>query len=128
ISSSGILKEKMNLYNGFQRSVENFPNNTSVVVGNASYTYREMELLINKISNIIADLGTGNIGIYCYRSVSSYTGILSSLKTGRAYIPLNPKFPASRNSKIIQVSECQALVVDNYSFQNLEFFELLNKD
>ena len=51
--------------------------------------------------------------LFAYRSVSAYTGLLGTLLAGMAYVPLNPKFPPSRNAAIIENSGCRILLVDH---------------
>src|SRR5262245_30062790 len=53
------------------------------------------------------------------RSVTAFAGILGSLLSGRAYVPLNPHFPAARTRCMLQQSGSRCLVVDEASAAQL---------
>lgn len=105
----------MNLFYGFKNSSEKYPEKISLVVDSKQYTYRQLNVKVSKIASLLENINTENVGIYCNRSLSGYAGILATLQVGKTYVPLNPKFPEARNKKIIELSKCEVLIVDNNS-------------
>jgi len=54
------------------------------------------------------------------RSIGSIVGMLSILKAGAAYVPVDPSFPADRQAYIFSHSKSQLLIVDQANFANLQ--------
>jgi amino acid adenylation domain-containing protein len=50
-----------------------------------------------------------------YRSLGSFAGSLGALAAGRAFVPLNPKFPVQRTLRMIERSEATLLLVSEES-------------
>src|SRR5204863_5222322 len=46
------------------------------------------------------------------RSCQAYVAVAAVLFAGAAYVPLNPRFPAARNRRILASCRARALVVD----------------
>jgi D-alanine--poly(phosphoribitol) ligase subunit 1 len=53
------------------------------------------------------------VGVLAQRSYLSIVTILASVASGMTYVPLNPKFPTSRLKKVVVLSECAVIVVDD---------------
>ncbi len=117
----------MNLFYGFKNSSEKYPENISLVVENKKYTYKYLSDEVGRIACLLEIIDTENVGIYCYRSFPGYAGILATLQVGKTYVPLNPKLPKLRNKKIIELSKCKVLIIDNNSIlKNDKLFDDLD--
>jgi amino acid adenylation domain-containing protein len=82
----------------FLRSVLMFPKNNALFVDNTYYTYQQLWKLVDFIYHKIpTDKTYYTIGIYCNNDIFTYASILAVNLYGAAYVPLNNKFPASRN-------------------------------
>ena len=114
----------MNLYQAsFLKSVRQFPHNTALYTegsggkGNNSpeknFTYQALFELCQRWGNDIAHFNKEQraIAIYGGRQWQMYAGILAILSTNNAYVPLNTKQPASRNTKVLTQIQCQILLV-----------------
>jgi len=99
----------MNLFSIFKNSSTTYPSNIALVVKNVSYTYRDLDKIIGKISSILLQYDTKQVGVMAYRSLTAYSGILAILQLGKTYVPLNPKFPVSRNEKMVNLSHSKVL-------------------
>ncbi|RPD91715.1 hypothetical protein EGM88_14340 [Aureibaculum marinum] len=109
----------MNLYSIFNNSKQNYPDNIALMVDNTSYSYKKLGEIINKISDRLLNTEGNQIALMAHKSVIAYAGLLAALKSGKTYVPLNPKFPKSRNIKIISLSESRVVLVDNRCINNL---------
>eukprot|EP01034_Spumella_vulgaris_P034987 gene34987-43143_t len=54
------------------------------------------------------------------RGVGLIVSILGILKAGSAYIPIDPTFPANRQSHMMSHSQTQLLIVDEANFETLK--------
>ena len=102
----------MNLYNLFDISLQNYPDNICLVVNNKSYTYCKFSKKIGRIASILKDSTTDQVALFTNRSWVSYASLLASLKAGKTYVPLNIKFPVLRNKQIVELSKAKVIIVD----------------
>ncbi len=71
----------------------------AISCGESSWTYREVEEAANRLAHLLAGQGVGPGGcvalLFC-RSAEAVVAILAVLKTGAAYLPIDPALPAAR--------------------------------
>ncbi len=99
----------------FRNQVEKTPQAIAIVFDGKELTYQELEDLSNAMAN---DLLAGGlihqetlIGVELERSDWLIVSLLAILKTGSAYVPIDPSYPSQRIEYIKQDSQC-ALVID----------------
>ena len=64
-----------------------------------SMTYRELEEAANRLAHLLAGQGVGPgecVALLLSRSAEAIVAILAVLKTGAAYLPIDPALPAAR--------------------------------
>ena len=64
-----------------------------------SWTYREVEEAANRLAHLLAGQGVGAgqcVALLLERSVEAIVAMLAVLKTGAAYLPIDPGLPAAR--------------------------------
>nr|WP_287410469.1 AMP-binding protein [Pseudodesulfovibrio sp.] len=100
------LSQNTLLIDGFIKNSSLYPDNKALYVDGIEYTYQMLANRIDSTSKRITQLDTHCkfIGVYAYRSIHMYTGILSALHSGNGYVPLNPIFPQSRVLAAIEKS------------------------
>lgn len=118
----------------FEAQVNNTPGHTALVFGDVSVSYRELNARANQFARYLKfkyNLATGDlIGIKLERSSSLVVAILGVLKTGGAYVPIDPDYPQERIAYILADSNCKVLVDEeeiatfencahNYTIDNL---------
>lgn len=100
--------------------------------GSATYTYEELDLLSNKVANYLLKnfIDEKFIGVWAEKEFPTYSFIIGILKAGKAYIPLNPKFPNARNQQIINESQVKIILSANeIEYKNVSFSDLfINPD
>ncbi len=65
----------------------------------SSWTYRELEEAANRLAHLLAGQGVGPgqcVALLLERSAEAVVAILAVLKTGAAYLPIDPVLPAAR--------------------------------
>lgn len=97
----------------FDQSVENYPTHRAIEMEGSAYSYQELSDKADKIKWQILSCHTSIpfIGLLTHRSISSYAGLLGILKSGRAYMPLNVKYPIERSFKMMEMAGVDTIVV-----------------
>jgi amino acid adenylation domain-containing protein len=98
------------------------PNNIALKSGEQIFTYEQLDQLSDKIAAYLQQqkgVKTGDlVGILLEREQYLLPCILGVLKTGAAYVPLDPAYPFERVRSIVQDSEIKLLIGrDNAAWQ-----------
>ncbi|HEY2502325.1 MAG TPA: amino acid adenylation domain-containing protein, partial [Mycobacterium sp.] len=83
----------------FAKQVTRTPEAVAVTFDGNSMTYRELDQAANRLAHLLADHGAGPgqcVGLLVERSAEAIVAILAVLKTGAAYLPIDPALPAAR--------------------------------
>jgi amino acid adenylation domain-containing protein len=97
----------------FEAQAARTPNDIAVVFGEQSLTYGELERRANQLANHLIKLGSspdGLVGICLERSVEMVVGLLGILKSGAAYVPLDPAYPRDRIAFMLENAEVPLLL------------------
>ncbi len=76
-----------------------------------SLKYFQLRDLIETLRPALAADPGNSIGILAYRTPLAYAGVQAILSEGKAYIPLNPIFPSTRNAFILNKAGLHTLIV-----------------
>lgn len=85
-------------------------------------TYAEIDAMARSwAAPLTEELGrqAERVGVFGSRSFISYTGILASLLSGAAFVPLNPRFPIEKTRRMIELANLDAIFVDKLAEQQL---------
>ncbi|WP_439098168.1 amino acid adenylation domain-containing protein, partial [Mycobacterium europaeum] len=83
----------------FATHVARAPEAVAVSCGDRSMTYRELDLAANRLAHLLVDRGAGPgecVALLADRSAEAVVAILAVLKTGAAYLPIDPGLPEAR--------------------------------
>ena len=83
----------------FAAQVARTPEAVAVTFEGRSMTYRELEEAANRLAHLLAGQGVGPgqcVALLLSRSAEAIVAILAVLKTGAAYLPIDPALPAAR--------------------------------
>ncbi|MGE2813692.1 amino acid adenylation domain-containing protein [Mycobacterium heidelbergense] len=83
----------------FAAQVARTPEAVALVCGGCSWTYRELDAAANRLAHLLAGQGAGpgeSVALLFSRSAEAIVSILAVLKTGAAYLPIDPMVPATR--------------------------------
>jgi amino acid adenylation domain-containing protein len=107
-----------NLISLFEDEVHRHPNQLAVCYGEEKLTYEELNKQSNKIANYLISQGVvhGNIiGLMFERSVNMVVSIFGVLKSGAAYLPIDPGLPEQRIGYMLNQSRAGYLLTqDNF--------------
>ena len=91
------------------------PDAVAVRFGEGSLSYRELNSRANRLANYLQQSGAGSevrVGVCLERSIEMVIALLAIVKTGSAYVPLDPDYPGDRLAQIIEDSGT-AIVLTN---------------
>ena len=93
------------------------PDRTAVIEpGQGSITYGELDALTNQLRDRLYHQGVcpgDRVGIYLHKSIDSVAAIFGILKTGAAYVPVDPGAPVSRNAYILANCQVKAVIIED---------------
>ncbi|WP_354306148.1 amino acid adenylation domain-containing protein, partial [Pedobacter sp. UYP1] len=110
--------------NLFEEQVERTPEGIAITFLKKTLSYRELNRLSNEFGYYLLenkDLHADDlIGICLERSEWLIIVMLGVLKSGVAYVPIDPAYPQERKEYILADSRCKVLVDENYleAFRN----------
>ncbi|MGW1978988.1 non-ribosomal peptide synthetase [Streptomyces sp. NPDC001889] len=87
----------------FEARVAEAPDRVAVVVAGTATSYAELNARANRLAALLRGRGAGpgtRIGLCLRRSAELTTAMLAVLKTGAAYVPLDPAHPSARVAEI----------------------------
>ncbi|WP_053745456.1 non-ribosomal peptide synthetase [Streptomyces sp. NRRL WC-3618] len=83
----------------FARQVARTPDATAVVHDGTRLTYAELDERSNRLAHLLAERGAGPeklVALALPRTPDLVVAVLAVLKTGAAYVPMDPEYPADR--------------------------------
>ncbi len=105
----------------FLSVVEDNSEALALTIGENSWTYKELNSEVLKFAKGIKSLChfPKRIGLFSFRSKTSYAGTLASMLLGSTFVPLNKNFPVARTVSIIEHAKLDVIVVDSQSIHAL---------
>ena len=97
---------------------QQIPEATAVVYDNNQWTYRELDSHANILAHILINknIGPGSrVGIGFDPSYEMIISIVAVLKTGAAYVPLDPAYPSARLLYMIEQSNLSLVLTKSSS-------------
>ncbi|MFX4294242.1 non-ribosomal peptide synthetase [Streptomyces bohaiensis] len=97
----------------FEARVAEAPDRVAVVVDDAETTYAELNRRANRLAALLRGRGVGpgdRVGLCLRRTAELPTAVLAVLKTGAAYLPLDPASPAARVAEIAADAEVRVVL------------------
>ncbi|MBC8757067.1 amino acid adenylation domain-containing protein [Kordia sp. YSTF-M3] len=134
--------ETLTLVQLFEKQVDENPNAIALQTPTQSWTYEELNLAVNTQAKSLQrdfNLTKGtHVGLMVNRNEWLIIGMLSILKVGAVYIPIDPSLPAERISYIISDANISLLISEHdlmnrasdlipSTFSIDDFFEIIEK-
>ncbi|MFC4216954.1 MupA/Atu3671 family FMN-dependent luciferase-like monooxygenase [Pseudophaeobacter arcticus] len=97
----------------FEAQVARTPEATALVFEGESYSYAALNARANALARQLQDIGVkpgAHVGVYIKRSTDLMVGALAVLKTGAAYVPLDPAYPRDRIAHYLSDSQASVVV------------------
>ncbi|MDE3105737.1 MAG: amino acid adenylation domain-containing protein, partial [Acidobacteriota bacterium] len=113
------------LHSMVEQQAARTPNAIACIDGTQSWSYRELNERANRIAHSLIQRGAGSevlIGVYCERGFTLLVSILGVLKSGSAYVPLDPMYPQERIANILQDAKAPLVVTQQRLAAQLPHF------
>ncbi|NEE35741.1 AMP-binding protein, partial [Streptomyces sp. SID7982] len=92
----------------FDRQARETPHRTAVVCDGATLTFDELNRRVNALAAGLSAQGARpgtRVAVGLPRSIDLVVAILAVMRTGAAYLPLDPSYPADRLAFMIEDSQ-----------------------
>jgi amino acid adenylation domain-containing protein len=100
------------LHTIFQERAREAPERIALSAQHDSMSYRELDARSDRLASDLVELGVGPevlVGLCARRSPEAIVGMLGILKSGGAYVPIDPSYPAERINYLL--TDCATPIV-----------------
>ncbi|MGX7000244.1 amino acid adenylation domain-containing protein [Caballeronia sp. KNU42] len=106
----------------FAEAVATFATQDAVRFGDEALTYRELDLLSDRIAySLASDMAPGTcIGLSMHKGTLLVATVLGVLKAGCAYVPLDPDYPPERLRFFVENCSIETVLADAPSWLALD--------
>ena len=111
----------------FDAQVVRAPEAVAISCGERSWTYREVDEAANRLAHLLAGHGAGpghRVALLFSRSAEAIVAILAVLKSGAAYLPIDPALPATRIRFMLDDAAPVAVITTGDLRSRLDGYEL----
>ncbi|MBB5939896.1 polyketide synthase [Streptomyces zagrosensis] len=101
------------LHRRFEDAAHTHAARTALVCADSTLTYQALNSQANRLAHVLIDRGVGRgdlIGVALDRSIDLVVALLAVLKTGAAYVPIDPTYPAARIRLMNDVADLKLIV------------------
>ena len=116
INSYNKTQEEINpdtLHGMFVKQAGFTPDKIAVISEQDSITYNNLHIMSNQVANYLQGQGIGRndlVGLSAKRCINTIINMLGILKTGAAYVPIDPEYPQERKDYILSNSNCKMML------------------
>ena len=123
-----VNKDFVSVLEKFENQVIETSDDIALVHENSSLTYQELNSRANQFAHYLKsqNIGPGSLVILVLKRTPEYViSVLSTLKTGAAYVPIPPNYPEERIKYIVEDSRAKLLIgstetLDAAAFKNIK--------
>lgn len=130
---------KSNIYNKtvvdlFQEQVVKTPGAIAFIFKDQTISYLQLNNRANKIAQFLKAKGVREetlVPVCMNKSLYMYVSILAILKSGGAFVPIDPEYPAERISYIMEDTKASVVLTTfdlRHKFENIPAIEIMNFD
>ena len=106
--------EKRTIYSRFREMVEKYPQQPAVIEEGETFSYAQLDDLVNAIMAKFYDQKLQSVGIVMTHGARQIAAMLAVLKSGAAYVPAEPALPHDRISYMMQSAGASLIITDDY--------------
>ena len=118
-----VFPKNKTIHKLFEEQVERTPDNIAVVLKEEHLTYSQLNSKANQLARLLREKGVKPdqlIGILSDQSPQMLIAILGVLKSGAAYLPIDPKYPSDRIQYMLEDSSASILLSREHLYDRLE--------
>jgi len=102
----------------FEEQVKRTPDSIALVFEDEEMTYREFNKRVNILAHKLREMGVGPddyVGIITERSLEMIMGLYGIIKSGGAYVPIDPEYPLERIQYMLE--DCNPKAILTYQVE-----------
>ncbi|MFC5833510.1 amino acid adenylation domain-containing protein [Nonomuraea insulae] len=106
----------------FERQVARTPEAPALVSGTETLTYSELNIRANRLARVLVGLGIGPervVALALPRSTEHVVAVIAVLKTGAAYLSVDPDYPADRIAFMLQDAQSAGVLTNGLTAPRL---------
>ncbi len=110
----------------FHLQASKTPEDIAVICGDEHISYKELDILSNKIANFLISKGVKEkdiLAISFSRNIPMLANTLAILKCGAAYLPIDPNLPTNRIKYMLNDSSAKFLITEDKHKHLFDFYE-----
>ncbi|MCX8130378.1 MAG: amino acid adenylation domain-containing protein [Clostridia bacterium] len=122
--TGAVYPGEKTIYGLFEEQVKKTPDRIAVAYEDLQLTYRELNEKANQLAGMLRRKGVkpdGIIALMVTHSLEAVIGILGVLKSGGAYLPVDPSYPAERANYLLEDSGAKILLTNTDLKDGMEF-------
>ncbi len=111
----------------FEAQVEKTPNSTALSFAGQTLSYAELNQQANKIAYYLIAQGIKSdqlVGVLLDRSINMIAAMMGILKSGAAYLPLDPTYPKDRIDYMLEDGEVAAVITQREHESHIDKLEI----
>ncbi len=100
-----------------EKQVDIIPTKIAAIDDNGNISYRDLNVAANKLARHLLNKGLSPasiVGICAENKIERLICLLAILKTGSAYLPLDPTYPAARLNYIVEDAKPDLILAENH--------------
>ncbi|WP_078959004.1 type I polyketide synthase [Streptomyces sp. NRRL S-4] len=101
------------LHRLFEQAARDHAQGTALICADTGLTYAELNARANRLAHALTGRGVGRgdlVGVALDRSIDLVVALLAVVKTGAAYVPVDPRFPSERIRQMIDDADPKLIV------------------
>ncbi|WP_173696105.1 non-ribosomal peptide synthetase [Clostridium beijerinckii] len=123
-NTKSVYDKELTVYQLFENQAKKTPDNIALVFENQQISYKDLNAKANQVARILVKNGVKRediVGIMAKRSIEMIIAIMGILKTGAAYLPIDPEYPNDRITYILEDSGSKMLLTQKELFNKISF-------
>ncbi len=109
------------LHGLFEEAAHQTPYAAAIEADDASITYKELDDRADKVAGCLRSLGVSagdRVGVIAKKEIATFINLLGILKSGAAYVPIDPEYPQERVDYIRNHSQCKLVLETDFYEKN----------
>src|SRR5579863_8608204 len=121
-ATSRAYTQDINLHQLFEQHAQHQPDAIALIFQDEYHTYGALNTRANRVAHFLQHLDVGPdtaVGLCLERSTDMLVGLLGILKSGAAYVPLDPDYPGERLTFMLQNAQAPVLITQQHLVERL---------
>lgn len=115
-NDTGVDVPRASMHELIEAAADRHPDAIAAVYGVRQLSYGELDSRATRLAHYLRSLGAGPeavVGICMERSLSMLVAVLGIMKSGAAYLPLDPEFPTQRVKDMLAQVRAPIVLIDS---------------